>query len=53
MLFEGPAKGGMMSGFTANYIKVLAPYDRKLINTIVRVKLDSVEDNCDMVAHLL
>lgn len=53
VLFEGPAKGGMMSGFTANYIKVLAPYDRALINNIVRVKLDSVEDNCDMVAHLL
>ncbi|MBQ5853933.1 MAG: radical SAM protein, partial [Rikenellaceae bacterium] len=53
VLFEGPAKGGMMSGFTANYIKVLAPYDRSLINKIVCVKLDSVEDNCDMVAHLL
>lgn len=53
VLFEGPAKGGMMSGFTANYIKVLAPYDRAKINTIVSVELESVADNCDMIAHLL
>ena len=53
VLFEGPAKGGMMSGFTANYIKVLAPYDREKINAIVSVELDSVADNCDMIAHLV
>jgi hypothetical protein len=43
----------MMSGFTANYIKVLAPYDREKINAIVSVELDSVADNCDMIAHLV
>ena len=52
VLFEGPCKGGMMSGFTGNYIKVKAPYDRSQINRIVSVQLDSIEDNCDVIAHL-
>lgn len=52
VLFEGLCKGGMMSGFTGNYIKVKAPYDRSMINRIVKVQLDSIEDNCDVIAHL-
>ncbi|MDR0907865.1 MAG: tRNA (N(6)-L-threonylcarbamoyladenosine(37)-C(2))-methylthiotransferase MtaB [Rikenellaceae bacterium] len=39
VLFEGSRKDGMMSGFTGNYIKVSAPYDAALVNTLVPVTL--------------
>lgn len=39
VLFESTQKGGMMYGYTGNYIKVERPYDRNLISRIVEVKL--------------
>lgn len=39
VLFESTKKGGMMYGYTGNYIKVERPYDRNLISRIVEVKL--------------
>lgn len=39
VLFESTRRGGLMFGFTDNYIKVSAPYDKSLINTIVPVRL--------------
>ena len=39
VLFENDVEGGMMHGFTENYIRVTAKYDPVLINEIVRVKL--------------
>ncbi len=39
VLFESTQKGGMMSGFTDNYIRVCAPYDRSLVGRISRVRL--------------
>jgi threonylcarbamoyladenosine tRNA methylthiotransferase MtaB len=39
VLFEGSRKGGMMYGFTGNYIKVGTPYDASLVNTLTRVTL--------------
>lgn len=37
VLFESTQKGGKMFGYTENYIKVEAPYDKSLIGTIVKV----------------
>jgi threonylcarbamoyladenosine tRNA methylthiotransferase MtaB len=37
VLFESTMKGGMMFGYTRNYIKVEAPYDREKIGKIVRM----------------
>ncbi len=34
VLWEGSCRGGMMSGFTGNYIRVFAPYDSALIGTV-------------------
>lgn len=48
VLFEGSRKGGMMYGFTDNYIKVSVPFDQALINQIRPVKLVSVDENCLM-----
>lgn len=39
VLFESTRKGGMMYGYTGNYIKVERPYDRRLIGSIVDVTL--------------
>ncbi len=39
VLFEHTRKGGLMHGFTENYIKVEAPYDASLINEPCRVIL--------------
>jgi len=35
VLFEGHEKNGLMEGYTDNYIKISAPYNSKLVNTIV------------------
>lgn len=43
VLFEAQNFGGMMSGWTGNYIKVLTPFDEALINTIRQVKLDNLD----------
>lgn len=37
VLFEQTKKGGMMHGFTENYIKVEIPYDSSLVNETRRV----------------
>lgn len=44
VLFEGSRKGGMMYGFTENYIKVRFPYDPALVNTVTGVVLGEWND---------
>lgn len=39
VLFESKEKGGMMSGYTENYIRVERPYDPALIGRIAEVRL--------------
>ena len=39
VLFEESNNGGMMSGYTGNYIKVERPWDEKLAGQIVEVTL--------------
>lgn len=39
VLFESARKGGLMFGFTGNYIKVGVPYSKDLVGKIVRVEL--------------
>ena len=53
VLFESTMRGGMMYGYTGNYIRVKAPYRRDLINRICRVKLSSIGEDCDVVAEIL
>lgn len=38
VLFESKDKNGMMSGFTPNYLKVTAPYDKSLVGKISEIK---------------
>lgn len=39
VLFESTRKGGMMYGYTENYIRVEVPYDRSLIGKVSRLVL--------------
>ncbi len=39
VLFESKEKGGLMSGYSGNYIKVTRPYDQDLVGNIVEVTL--------------
>jgi threonylcarbamoyladenosine tRNA methylthiotransferase MtaB len=43
VLFEGENKLGYIHGFTENYVKVKAPWDPALINTLQRVVLRQID----------
>lgn len=45
VLLESTMKGGLMCGFTDNYIKVQMPYKRELVGQIVDVKLIGLAEN--------
>ena len=44
VLFEAEEKGGMMTGFTDNYVKVTTQYDPLLVDTLVSVTLKYIND---------
>lgn len=43
VLFEGRGAGGMMYGYTGNYIRCKAPYDRQLVNRPCTVRLERID----------
>ena len=45
VLFEGENKKGYIHGFTENYVKVKAPWNPALINTLHTVKLSSIDED--------
>ncbi len=45
VLFEGENKEGYIHGFTENYVKVRAPWNPVLINTIHRITLTGIADD--------
>jgi threonylcarbamoyladenosine tRNA methylthiotransferase MtaB len=50
VLFESTKKGGLMFGYTGNYLRVEAPYRREAIGTIVPVRLTGLTDEGNMTA---
>lgn len=54
VLFEKPRSGMPMGGFTANYIRVEAAPDAKLVNRLVRVRLGGfTEDKSALIADAI
>lgn len=53
VLFEGEPQGGLMFGFTENYIKVEIPYDPLYINEIAKVRLEQFAPSGNVVADIL
>jgi threonylcarbamoyladenosine tRNA methylthiotransferase MtaB len=51
VLFEAEESGGMMNGFTENYIKVKTPYDPLLVNEMVEVKLTSIDADGEVLVE--
>ena len=45
VLFESTDHDGMMYGYTDNYLRVVAPYDSRYINTICTVSLDGFDED--------
>ena len=45
VLFEGENKEGYIHGFTENYVKVKAPWNPELVNTLHPVKLIKIDDD--------
>ena len=45
VLFEGENKSGYIHGFTENYIKVKAPWDPGLVNTLHKVALTKIDED--------
>ena len=53
VLFESEEEGGMMAGFTENYVKVKIPFNAELINTLQKVDLVRVDRDGLMVGQLV
>lgn len=53
VLWESSPKAGSMVGFTENYIKVKAPFDRSKINATERVQLTEVDNMCEMLCQTI
>ena len=53
VLFESTMRGGMMFGYTGNYVRVKVPYDKRYINQICRVKLGEIDSEHDLKAEIL
>ncbi|PQV47327.1 threonylcarbamoyladenosine tRNA methylthiotransferase MtaB [Jejuia pallidilutea] len=45
VLFEGENKEGYIHGFTDNYVKVKAPWNPDLVNTLHKVELTKIDDD--------
>ncbi|WP_224490995.1 tRNA (N(6)-L-threonylcarbamoyladenosine(37)-C(2))-methylthiotransferase MtaB [Robertkochia flava] len=45
VLFEGENKEGYIHGFTENYVKVKAPWDPALVNTLHQVRLTRIDED--------
>ena len=45
VLFESENKDGYIHGFTENYIKVKAPWNPELVNTLHNIKLIEIDDD--------
>ncbi|MEO8794441.1 MAG: tRNA (N(6)-L-threonylcarbamoyladenosine(37)-C(2))-methylthiotransferase MtaB [Daejeonella sp.] len=48
ILFESDQKDGFMHGFSRNYVKVKAPYDPLMINTVKNVQLINISADGDV-----
>jgi threonylcarbamoyladenosine tRNA methylthiotransferase MtaB len=45
VLFEGENKEGYIQGFTENYVKVKAPWNPELVNTVHQIELTKIDDD--------
>ena len=51
VLMEQDVKDGFMYGFTENYLKVKLPFVEENVNKIIPVKMQSLDDDGNMIAE--
>lgn len=52
VLLESENDNGLIKGFSSNYVRVALPFDEKLINTFVKVRVKEIKDGlafCDLL----
>jgi threonylcarbamoyladenosine tRNA methylthiotransferase MtaB len=49
VIFEADKKDGFMHGFTENYVKVKTAWNPNFVNEIKNVKLESIDEDGDMI----
>ncbi len=52
VLFESTERGGWMLGYSSNYIRVRTPYTKAHINTIQRVRVVEINDQCEAIGEI-
>lgn len=52
VLWESTLKNGKIAGFTGNYIRVSAPYDKKYVNRITPVLLKGITEDGNMAGEI-
>ena len=45
VLFESENHNGYLEGFASNYARVAVPFDKNLINKLIKVRINKIEDN--------
>jgi threonylcarbamoyladenosine tRNA methylthiotransferase MtaB len=53
VLFENAKHGGMMCGFSENYIKVEIPYQKELAGKIMKVEITGIAENGNATGRLI
>ncbi len=53
VLFESSEKGGLMFGYTPNYLRVKSKYSKEYINKICRIKCESIDKTCEVMGEML
>jgi threonylcarbamoyladenosine tRNA methylthiotransferase MtaB len=53
VLFEHENKNGIMTGFTENYVKIVYPYDEKLVNQSVTIQTKAITEDAFVSAELI
>lgn len=52
VLFESENKGGFISGYTPNYLRVSTPFNQVLANRVVECEMTLPDEKGNMVVHL-
>ncbi len=53
VLFEQEEKEGMIRGFSDNYVRVKVPFNAALVNTIMDVRLETIDQDGEFLGALL
>ncbi len=53
VLFESTMRGGLMFGYTSNYLRVAVPFDRTKINEICSVQIETINESDVLLGNII